>query len=68
MACVGDCQDARALEDVLRTLRSLLEAGSMSRMPLLACLGRLGGPQLFLSLVSAPLPPTKAAGAGRCTA
>jgi hypothetical protein len=26
----------------------------MARMPLLACLGRLGGPQLFLSLVSGP--------------
>lgn len=50
---VGDCSDAALLEDVLCTLAALLRRDSLARLPLLACIQELGGPELFLSLVGA---------------
>ena len=48
---VGDCPDTEVLHDILELMCSLLHPHEPSQRPLLACLGDLGGVQLFMSLV-----------------
>ncbi|GAB4815481.1 hypothetical protein N2152v2_002527 [Parachlorella kessleri] len=65
---VGDCSDAALVEDVLSTLCALLRRESLARMPLLVCLQQLGGPALFLSLVSREQPTLRMLGLKLITA
>ena len=48
---VGDCPDTEVLHYVRELMCSLLHPHEASQRPLLACLGDLGGVQLFMSLV-----------------
>eukprot|EP00887_Chlorella_sp_A99_P003486 scaffold7.g3486.t1 len=52
LSFTGDCSDPSLLQDVLsQVLLPLLRRGSYARLPLLACLRQLGGPQLVLPLL-----------------
>lgn len=48
---VGDCQDTDSLQDVLELLCKLLQRNETTQRPMLAILERLGGVELFTSLV-----------------
>ena len=59
---VGDCTDTEVLHDVLELLCGLLAPGEPTQRPLLACLGDLGGVQLFMSLVQREQQPIRILG------